>query len=182
MDYTEIRYEVADGVLTITLDRPDRLNAWTPTMQAELIDAFDRADADDDVRAIVVTGAGRAYCAGGDRPRVPRGGGARGRARPQRPPGRGGPGRGTGAGSGDRRQHGAGVGRPDPPDDVVDARRRASDGRAPRRLARDVRPRTVERRSRGSHLVPREASPELHRQGERGPSDVMPWRKEPSFS
>src|SRR2546429_4497551 len=66
MDYTEIRYEVADGVLTITLDRPDRLNAWTPTMQAELIDAFDRADGDDDVRAIVVTGAGRAYCAGAD--------------------------------------------------------------------------------------------------------------------
>ena len=66
MDYTEIRYEVADGVLTITLDRPDRLNAWTPTMQAELIDAFDRADADDDVRAIVMTGSGRAYCAGAD--------------------------------------------------------------------------------------------------------------------
>ena len=66
MDYTEIRYEVADGVLTITLDRPDRLNAWTPTMQAELIDAFDRADGDDDVRATVVTGAGRAYCAGAD--------------------------------------------------------------------------------------------------------------------
>jgi enoyl-CoA hydratase/carnithine racemase len=66
MDFTEIRYEVADRVLTITLDRPDRLNAWTPTMQGELIEALDRADADDDVRAIVFTGAGRAYCAGAD--------------------------------------------------------------------------------------------------------------------
>jgi enoyl-CoA hydratase/carnithine racemase len=66
MDFAEIRYEVADRILTITLDRADRLNAWTPTMQGELIEAFDRADADDDVRAIVVTGAGRAYCAGAD--------------------------------------------------------------------------------------------------------------------
>jgi enoyl-CoA hydratase/carnithine racemase len=66
MDFTEIRYDVDDGVLTITLDRPDRLNAWTPTMQRELIEAIDRADADDDVRAVVVTGAGRAYCAGAD--------------------------------------------------------------------------------------------------------------------
>src|SRR6266480_884228 len=66
MDFTEIRYEVADRVLTITLDRPDRLNAWTPTMQEELVAAFDRADADDEVHAIVVTGAGRGYCAGAD--------------------------------------------------------------------------------------------------------------------
>jgi enoyl-CoA hydratase/carnithine racemase len=66
MEFEQIRYEVADHVLTITLDRPERLNAWTPTMQGELIEAFDRADADDDVRAIVVTGAGRAYCAGAD--------------------------------------------------------------------------------------------------------------------
>jgi enoyl-CoA hydratase/carnithine racemase len=66
MDYEQIRYEVADGVLTITLNRPDRLNAWTPTMQGELIDALDRADADDDVRAVVFTGAGRGYCAGAD--------------------------------------------------------------------------------------------------------------------
>jgi enoyl-CoA hydratase/carnithine racemase len=66
MDFTEIRYDVADRVLTITLDRPDRLNAWTPTMQRELIAALDAADADDEVRAIVVTGAGRAYCAGAD--------------------------------------------------------------------------------------------------------------------
>ncbi len=66
MDFTEIRYEVADRVLTITLDRPDRLNAWTPTMQEELVAAFDSADADDEVRAVVVTGAGRGYCAGAD--------------------------------------------------------------------------------------------------------------------
>jgi enoyl-CoA hydratase/carnithine racemase len=66
MDFTQIRFEVADRVLTITLDRPDRLNAFTETMREELIAAFDRADADDDVRAIVVTGAGRAFCAGAD--------------------------------------------------------------------------------------------------------------------
>jgi enoyl-CoA hydratase/carnithine racemase len=66
MDFEEIRYEVADGVLLITLDRPDRLNAFTSTMGRELIAAFDGADADDDVRAIIVTGAGRAFCAGAD--------------------------------------------------------------------------------------------------------------------
>jgi enoyl-CoA hydratase/carnithine racemase len=66
MDFQEIRYEVADRILTITLDRPDRLNAFTPTMAKELIAAFDRADEDDDVRAIVVTGEGRGFCAGAD--------------------------------------------------------------------------------------------------------------------
>jgi enoyl-CoA hydratase/carnithine racemase len=66
MEFEQIRYDVADGVLTITLDRPDRLNAWTPVMSRELIAAFDRADADDEVRAIVITGAGRAFCAGAD--------------------------------------------------------------------------------------------------------------------
>jgi enoyl-CoA hydratase/carnithine racemase len=66
MQFTEIRYDVADHVLTITLDRPQRLNAYTPTMQRELIEAFDRADADDDVRVVVVTGAGRGFCAGAD--------------------------------------------------------------------------------------------------------------------
>jgi len=66
MDFTEIRYEVADHVLTITLNRPDRLNAFTATMMRELIEAFDAADADDDVRAIVVTGEGRGFCAGAD--------------------------------------------------------------------------------------------------------------------
>src|SRR5919197_1523298 len=66
MNFEEIRYEVADRVLTITLNRPDRLNAFTPTMGRELIEAFDRADADDDVRAIIVTGEGRGFCAGAD--------------------------------------------------------------------------------------------------------------------
>src|SRR4051794_25194245 len=65
-DFSEIRYEVEDHVLTITLDRPDRLNAFTGTMAKELLEAFDRADADDDVRAIVVTGEGRGFCAGAD--------------------------------------------------------------------------------------------------------------------
>jgi enoyl-CoA hydratase/carnithine racemase len=66
MEFEQIRYEVADSVLTITLDRPDRLNAFTPTMQRELLEAFDHADADDDVRAVIVTGAGRGFCAGAD--------------------------------------------------------------------------------------------------------------------
>jgi enoyl-CoA hydratase/carnithine racemase len=66
MDYEQIRYEVHDAVLTITLDRPDRLNAFTEQMSQELVDAFDRADADDAVRAVVLTGAGRGFCAGAD--------------------------------------------------------------------------------------------------------------------
>jgi enoyl-CoA hydratase/carnithine racemase len=66
MDYEQIRYEVANHVLTVTLNRPDRLNAFTARMGDELIDAYDRADADDDVRVVVVTGAGRGFCAGAD--------------------------------------------------------------------------------------------------------------------
>ncbi len=66
MTYQEIRYEAEDGLLTLTLDRPDKLNAFTSTMFHELLDALDRADADDDVRAVIVTGAGRAFCAGAD--------------------------------------------------------------------------------------------------------------------
>jgi len=66
MQYTQIRYEVADRVATITLDRPEQLNAFTGTMMHELIDAFDRVDADDDVRVVIVTGAGRGFCAGAD--------------------------------------------------------------------------------------------------------------------
>jgi enoyl-CoA hydratase/carnithine racemase len=66
MTYEQITADTADGVLTITLNRPDRLNAWTPTMGEELIAAFDAADADDGVRAIIVTGAGRGFCAGAD--------------------------------------------------------------------------------------------------------------------
>ncbi len=66
MSYEHILYDVQDNILTITLNRPEKLNAFTGTMQAELIDAFDRADADEAVRAIIVTGAGRAFCAGAD--------------------------------------------------------------------------------------------------------------------
>ena len=66
MDFEQITTELADGVLTITLNRPERLNAWTAQMGQELREAFDRADADDEVRAIVVTGAGRGFCAGAD--------------------------------------------------------------------------------------------------------------------
>ena len=64
--YETILFDVADHVATITLNRPDRLNAFTATMAMELIAAFDVVDADDDVRAVVVTGAGRGFCAGAD--------------------------------------------------------------------------------------------------------------------
>ncbi|HEY8333403.1 MAG TPA: crotonase/enoyl-CoA hydratase family protein [Tardiphaga sp.] len=66
MAYETILYDVADQILTITLNRPEKLNAYNATMQAELIAAFDAADADDDVRAVIVTGAGRGFCAGAD--------------------------------------------------------------------------------------------------------------------
>ena len=66
MDYQQILYAVDAGVLTITLNRPERLNAFTARMMYELLDAFERADADDAVRAVIVTGAGRAFCAGAD--------------------------------------------------------------------------------------------------------------------
>jgi enoyl-CoA hydratase/carnithine racemase len=66
MDYEQIATEVAAGVLTITLNRPDRLNAWTTTMGRELIAAIDEADADDEVSAVIITGAGRGFCAGAD--------------------------------------------------------------------------------------------------------------------
>ncbi len=66
VDYDEIAYEVDDGILTITLDRPDRLNAFTYRMHEELLDAFERADGDDGVRVVIVTGRGRGFCAGAD--------------------------------------------------------------------------------------------------------------------
>jgi enoyl-CoA hydratase/carnithine racemase len=66
MSYNTIRYDVADGILTLTLHRPEKLNAFTREMLSEMIDAFDRADADDAVRCIIVTGEGRAFCAGAD--------------------------------------------------------------------------------------------------------------------
>lgn len=61
-----LTYAITDGVATITLNRPDRLNAFNRTMFGELLEAFDETDADDAVRAVVVTGAGRAFCAGAD--------------------------------------------------------------------------------------------------------------------
>lgn len=64
--YTQILYDVSDQIATITLNRPDKLNAFTGRMMHELLDAFDEVDADDDVRAVIVTGAGRAFCAGAD--------------------------------------------------------------------------------------------------------------------
>jgi len=64
--YEHISYAVVDGIATITLDRPDRLNAFTLVMQHEICAALDRVDDDDDVRAVVFTGAGRGFCAGVD--------------------------------------------------------------------------------------------------------------------
>ncbi len=66
MTFREIRYAVADGVATLTLHRPERLNAVTSLMIDELVAALDAADGDDAVRALVVTGSGRAFCAGAD--------------------------------------------------------------------------------------------------------------------
>lgn len=66
MEYQEIGYQVEDGIATITLNRPEQLNAYTNRMRLETLDAFDRIDADDAVRVVVVTGAGRAFCAGAD--------------------------------------------------------------------------------------------------------------------
>ena len=64
--FSQINYEVSDQVATITLNRPEKLNAFTNTMLHEIIAAFDLSDADDNVRAVIVTGAGRAFCAGAD--------------------------------------------------------------------------------------------------------------------
>jgi enoyl-CoA hydratase/carnithine racemase len=66
MRYQTIRYEVADGIATLTLSRPEKLNAYTVDMMHELLHAFDAVDADDAVRAVIVTGAGRGFCAGAD--------------------------------------------------------------------------------------------------------------------
>ena len=66
MDFDEILYDVTDRIATITLNRPDKMNAFTNRMLKEIIAAMDLADADDEVRAIIFTGAGRAYCAGAD--------------------------------------------------------------------------------------------------------------------
>jgi enoyl-CoA hydratase/carnithine racemase len=66
VEYQEIRTEVKDRVMVLTLHRPDKLNAFTGRMLSEMLDAFDKIDADDDVRAVIVTGSGRAFCAGAD--------------------------------------------------------------------------------------------------------------------
>ena len=66
MNYNTLTYAVSDGILTLTLNRPDQLNSFTLEMASELVDAFHLASEDDAVGAIVVTGAGRAFCAGMD--------------------------------------------------------------------------------------------------------------------
>ena len=65
-NFETIRLEVEDGIATLTLNRPDKLNAFNTLMMQEMIAAFDRTDADDSVRVVIVTGAGRAFCAGAD--------------------------------------------------------------------------------------------------------------------
>lgn len=66
MKFEQIQYELNKGILQITLNRPEKLNAFTNVMRKELIEAFNQADADDEVRVVIVTGAGRAFCAGAD--------------------------------------------------------------------------------------------------------------------
>jgi enoyl-CoA hydratase/carnithine racemase len=66
MSFQHILYEVGEKIATITLNRPDRMNAWTPIMERDVRDAMAQAAADDNVRVIVLTGAGRAFCAGAD--------------------------------------------------------------------------------------------------------------------
>ena len=66
MNYTAILYEIKENILTITLNRPEKLNAFNKEMQDDLIHAIDRANKDDEVKAIIVTGAGRGFCAGAD--------------------------------------------------------------------------------------------------------------------
>ena len=88
MEYQQIRFDVAEGVATLTLNRPERLNAFTGRMGAEWGDALARCDEDDEVRAVIITGAGRAFCAGAD---LSRGkdafqGAGRERVKPEREP------------------------------------------------------------------------------------------------
>ena len=65
-NFETIRLEVEDGIATLTLNRPDKLNAFNTLMMQEMIAALDQTDADDSVRVVIVTGAGRAFCAGAD--------------------------------------------------------------------------------------------------------------------
>jgi enoyl-CoA hydratase/carnithine racemase len=66
MKFETVLYEVKDNIATITLNRPDRMNAWTLVMMTEVIEAFDLADHDDEVKVVILTGAGKAFCAGAD--------------------------------------------------------------------------------------------------------------------
>jgi enoyl-CoA hydratase/carnithine racemase len=65
-EFDTLLYDVADGIATVTLNRPDRMNAFTPQMMMDLIEVFDETDADDAVKVVIVTGAGRGFCAGAD--------------------------------------------------------------------------------------------------------------------
>jgi enoyl-CoA hydratase/carnithine racemase len=65
-EFETLLYDVEDGIATVTLNRPDRLNAFNTQMMRDLIDVFDETDGDDDVRCVIITGAGRAFCAGAD--------------------------------------------------------------------------------------------------------------------
>jgi enoyl-CoA hydratase/carnithine racemase len=69
VQYETLLTDLSERILTVTLNRPEKLNAMDDTMISELIDAYDRADADDEVRVVVVTGAGRAFCASAERRR-----------------------------------------------------------------------------------------------------------------
>jgi enoyl-CoA hydratase/carnithine racemase len=73
--YSQILLDIEEGIATLTLNRPEKMNAFTGTMMQEVIDAFDRTDADDAVRVVIVTGAGdRAFCAGRTSPPMARAG------------------------------------------------------------------------------------------------------------
>jgi enoyl-CoA hydratase/carnithine racemase len=78
--FETLLYSVEDGIATITLNRPDKMNAFTARMMKDMIDVFDLTDADDNVRVVIVTGAGRAFCAGAD---LSGGGGTFDRSSPQ---------------------------------------------------------------------------------------------------
>ncbi|MFH1481288.1 MAG: enoyl-CoA hydratase-related protein, partial [Pseudomonadota bacterium] len=66
MNLTQLLYEITDGVAMVTINRPEKLNAFTPIMVREMLEVFKEADRDDSVRVVVVTGAGRAFCAGAE--------------------------------------------------------------------------------------------------------------------